>query len=98
MDQGRDNGKPPSTSYRETFRRHRKLFCMPVILGALAAAFFLFAMGRTYTSTASLWVDTTPPLPSSAGANTSSLAEPPASAEQGVLTELLSTRAFAASV
>ena len=56
------------TSYRETFRRHRKLLCTPMVLGALAAALFLFGMGRTYTSTASLWVDTAAPLPSSIGA------------------------------
>ena len=99
MDQDLDKSKPPSTSYRETFSRHRKLLCMPVILGALAAAFFLFGTGKTYKSTASLWVDTAPPAPSSVGANaTTSLAEPPAAAEQAILGELLATRAFAASV
>ena len=99
MDQDLDKSKPPSTSYRETFSRHRKLLCMPVILGALAAAFFLFGTGKTYKSTASLWVDTAPPAPSSVGSNaTTSLAEPPAAAEQAILGELLATRAFAASV
>jgi uncharacterized protein involved in exopolysaccharide biosynthesis len=97
MHQGLDNSKPPSTSYRDTFRRHRKLFCMPIILGALAAAVFLFGMGKTYKSSASLWVDSTPPMPSSIGAN-SGQSEPPASAEQAILSELLTTRAFTASV
>ena len=43
VEQAPDKSKPPSTSYRETYRRHRKLFFVPVILGALAAAFFLVA-------------------------------------------------------
>jgi uncharacterized protein involved in exopolysaccharide biosynthesis len=96
MDQGLDDNKPQSTSYRETFRRHRKLLCIPIILGGLAAAFFLFGTGRTYKSTASVWVDTSPPAPSSLGA--SAMSEPPAAAEQTILSELLTTRAFAASV
>jgi len=98
MDQDLDKSKRPSTSYRETFSRHRKLLCLPVILGALAAAFFLFGTAKTYKSTASLWVDTAAPAPSSVGAGASTLAEPPAAAEQAILGELLTTRAFAASV
>jgi uncharacterized protein involved in exopolysaccharide biosynthesis len=100
MEQGLDKSKPPSTSYRETYRRHRKLLIAPVILGALAAAFFLFGSGKTYKSTASLWIDTTPPVPSSIGASTSSapLAEPPATSEQGVLAELLTTQSFDSSI
>ena len=96
MDQGLDKNKPPSTSYRETFRRHRKLFCMPIILGALAATFFLFGTGRTYKSTANVWVDTNAPAPSSLGDSPQN--EPPAAAEQALLGELLTTRAFDASV
>ena len=43
MEQTPDKSNPPpSTSYRETFRRHRKLFLVPVVLGALAGAFFVF--------------------------------------------------------
>ncbi len=98
MDQGIDKSKPPETSYRETFRRHRKRLCTPIILGALAAALFLFGMGRTYTSTASLWVDTAAPLPSSIGAGGSALSQPPASTAQAILSELLTTTAFSASV
>jgi hypothetical protein len=101
-DRRRDGGKPPPTSYRETYRRHRKLLSLPVILGALAAAVFLFAFSKSYKSTANLWIDTTPPTPSSvggAGATAAqSLAQPPATAEQGVLTELLGTASFDASV
>src|SRR3954471_19446894 len=100
MDQGLDKSSPLSTSYRETFRRHRKLLCLPVVLGGLAAAFFLFGTGKTYSSTASLWVDTTATAPSSVGDGSGStpLAQPPAVAEQSLLSELLTTRAFTASV
>jgi uncharacterized protein involved in exopolysaccharide biosynthesis len=93
-----DKTKPPSTSYRETFRRHRKLFSIPVILGALVAALFLFISGQSYKATASLWVDTPAPTPSSIGAGSSALVEPPASAEQGILSELLTTSSFTSSV
>lgn len=98
MDQSLDKSKPPSTSYRETVRRHRNLFCMPIILGALAAAFFLLGTGRTYKSTASLWIDTAPTMASSLNSNSGPLAEPPASAEQGILSELLTTGSFVSSV
>jgi len=99
MDQGLDKSKLLSTSYRETFRRHRKLLCLPIVLGALAAGVFLFAGGKTYKSTASLWVDTAATAPSSVGDGGSSpLGEPPAAAEQAVLGELLTTRAFTAAV
>jgi uncharacterized protein involved in exopolysaccharide biosynthesis len=98
MDQGRDKNEPPSASYRETFQRHRKLFCMPVVLGALAAAFFLFGMGTTYRSTANLWIDTMAPATSSLASDPGPLAEPPAAAEQGILNELLTTGSFTSLV
>ena len=100
MEQAPDKSKsPPSTSYRETYRRHRKLFFVPVILGALAAGFIAFSSGGSYESTASLWVDTAPPLASSVGASLDPpLSQPPAASEQGILTELLTTQAFASSV
>jgi uncharacterized protein involved in exopolysaccharide biosynthesis len=97
MEQGLDNNAPP-TSYRDTFRRHRKLFCLPIILGALVAGVFVFATQKSYKSTASLWVDTTPPAQSSIGAGSSALVQPPASAEGGILSELLTTGSFASAV
>jgi uncharacterized protein involved in exopolysaccharide biosynthesis len=94
-----DKSNPPSSSYRETFRRHRKLFCIPVVLGVLAGAFFVFTSTPSYKSTASLWVDTAPPLASTVGAGpTNPLVTPPAASEQSILTELLTTQSFAASV
>ena len=94
-----DDTRPPSTSYRETYRRHRTLFRVPVLLGAAVAALILFTTSATYKSTASLWVDTAAPVASSIGADgTPTLSEPPASSEQGILTELLTTGSFADSV
>ncbi len=99
MEQTPDKSNPPSTSYRQTWRRHRKLFLVPVVLGALAGAFFVFSSHPSYKSTASLWVDTAAPLPSTVGVGpTTPLSTPPAAAEQGILTELLTTQSFAASV
>jgi uncharacterized protein involved in exopolysaccharide biosynthesis len=100
VEQTPDQGKPPPpSSYRGTYRRHRKLFLVPVILGALAGAFFVFTSVPSYKSTASLWVDTAAPLPSTVGVGpTTPLSAPPAAAEQGILTELLTTQSFAASV
>ena len=99
MDQALDNSKAPSPSYRGTFRRHRKLFCTPIILGVLAAGFFLFGIAKSYKSTASLWVDTAAPAASSIGTSTGApLSEPPSTAAQGILSELLMTRAFDSSV
>lgn len=94
-----DDTRPPSTSYRETYRRHRTLFRVPVVLGAAVAALILFTSSASYKSTASLWVDTAAPVASSIGADgTPTLSEPPASSEQGILTELLTTDSFADSV
>ncbi len=70
-----------------------------MILGALAGAAFLFITAKSFESAASLWIDTAPPLASSVGAELSPpLSEPPATAEQGILSELLTTQTFAASV
>jgi uncharacterized protein involved in exopolysaccharide biosynthesis len=94
-----DDTRPPSTSYRETYRRHRTLCRVPVLLGAVIAALILFTSSASYKSTASLWVDTAAPVASSIGADgTPTLSEPPASSEQGILTELLTTDSFADAV
>jgi hypothetical protein len=90
---------PPPTSYRQTWRRHRKLLSVPMILGAVVAAFFALHHAKTYASTASLWVDTTANVPSSVGSNDSGFTSaPPAASEQQIMNELLTTHAFVASV
>lgn len=87
-----------SVSYKRTFRRHRKLLSVPMVLGVLVAAYFIFASSPSYLASASLWVDTAPPNASSVGASTLQLTVTPATSEQSVLTELLSTQSFAVAV
>jgi hypothetical protein len=86
-----------SPSYRETLRRHRLLLSVPVILGALVAAWFVLGAPKSYVSTASLWADTSAPNASSVG-NVDPALTPPSTLEQAVLTELLTTKSFAVSV
>lgn len=86
-----------STSYRETFRRHRKLLCLPMILGIFIAAWSVLGSAKSYQSTVSLWVDTPASMDSSLG-NVNPAIVPPAQQEQNVVTELLSTRSFVLSV
>jgi uncharacterized protein involved in exopolysaccharide biosynthesis len=75
------------------------LFRVPIVLGAAIAALFLFTSSASYKSTASLWVDTAAPVASSIGADgTPTQTDPPATSEQGILTELLTTDSFADAV
>lgn len=96
MDSSRKKTKP--TSYRGTFRRYWWLLCLPLVLGVAGAAFFVVQYHKTYRSDASLWVDTAPPNTSSVGAGAASLPTTPAAGEQTLLSELLTTNAFAVSV
>jgi uncharacterized protein involved in exopolysaccharide biosynthesis len=89
---------PDKTTYRQTFRKHRILLSLPVILAVLMAGYIGFTKKPTYQSTAALWVDTPPPLPSSVGASTTVLPTAPATGMQSELTELLTTKDFADSV
>jgi uncharacterized protein involved in exopolysaccharide biosynthesis len=79
--------------YRETFRRHRLLFLLPVVLGAVLGLTFSLGSPKLYRSTASLWSE-------SASANTAEAfgALPPAGQEQSMLTELLTTYNFVHNV
>lgn len=90
-----DAGKP---TYRQTFRRHRILLSMPMVVGMLVAALFVAKHTITYSSTATLWVDTAPPNPSTVGSDAAGGGTSPASAEQALLSELLTTRVFAIDV
>jgi uncharacterized protein involved in exopolysaccharide biosynthesis len=91
-----DEGRSPS--YRDTFRRHRRLLSVPMIIGVLLGGVFAFNGSKTYMSTARLWVDTAPPAQSTVGDDGPVLSTTPASAEQSVLIELLTTQAFAKAV
>lgn len=95
-----DVAAPPQKkpTYRQTFRQHRILLSLPMVLAVVVAGYFSVSKAPTYQSTATLWVDTPAPLASSVGASTTVLPTAPATAEQGVLQELLTTKAFAQSV
>lgn len=80
---------------------------MPIILASAIAAWFSFGAAPTYRSTASLWVDNSPSIPSSlvgarqapAGqlavtSDPSETSEGPAALEQDVVSELLLTPTF----
>ncbi len=96
MDSAKNTTKP--TTYRGTFRRHRVLLSLPLVLGVLGAAAFIGTHTTSYTSNASLWVDTAPPTPSSVGPGAAGLAQQPAQAEQSLLGELMTTNQFAVAV
>lgn len=82
-----------STTYRQTFRRHRLLLSLPVVIGVLIAGGLTFTSGKSYESSASLWVDNPATTDSSLG-NLNPAMTPPSTEEQDVLTELLATPGF----
>lgn len=86
-----------SSLYRQTFRRHRRLLSLPIVLAVIIASWTALGSAKTYVSTASLWVDSPASLDSSLG-NLNPAVLPPSQQEQQVLTELLTTRDFAISV
>ena len=79
--------------YKETFRRHRRLFLLPLLIGMLFALWVNLGKPAVYRSTTSLWSDT-----AGGSANDLSGAPPPAAQEQTMLNELLQTQAFQKSV
>jgi uncharacterized protein involved in exopolysaccharide biosynthesis len=86
-----------SSSYRETFRQHRKLLILPVILTVFIAAWFVFGAQKSYQSSVSLWVDNPAPSDSSLG-NLNPAETAPSQQEQQVVQELLATPSFAIAV
>jgi uncharacterized protein involved in exopolysaccharide biosynthesis len=85
------------TSYRETFRRHRRLLLAPIVLAMIFALWSALGAPKSYRSTASLWVDNPPPASSSL-TNSIPGAPTPAEQEQAMVAELLKTRGFRLSV
>jgi hypothetical protein len=77
-------------AYRETFRRHRVLFCLPPLLFAVVLALLAFSTPKKYQSYASLWIDNGPSAQSSLSSGVSA----PSASEQTLLGELLATQAF----
>lgn len=87
-----------SHSYRETFRRHRVVLCLPPLLAMVIAGAIVLTAGKSYTSSASLWVDNPAPLGSSLVTSSTGATTDPSSQEDTVLTELLTTQSFAVAV
>ncbi len=61
-------------AYRETFRRHRVLLIMPIVIAAAVAGWFTFSPPPAYQSSAHLWVDNGGSIPSSLAAAITSAA------------------------
>ncbi len=93
------NGSKTTTkpSYRQTFRRHRRLLSLPIAVTVVIAAWFALGSPKSYQSTASLWVDNPASVGSSLG-NANPALLPPSQQEQSVLHELLSTQSFVLKV
>jgi uncharacterized protein involved in exopolysaccharide biosynthesis len=86
-----------STTYRQTFRRHRILLTLPIVIAVLIAGALTVTSAKTYESSASLWVDNPATTDSSLG-NLNPAETPPSTQEQNVVTELLATQDFALKV
>ena len=78
--------------YLETFRRHRILFVLPVVLAVVVAGWAALGEPTLYRSSLSLWSDTT------SESNEAFGAPPPAAEEQTMLNELLTTQSFRTNV
>jgi uncharacterized protein involved in exopolysaccharide biosynthesis len=79
--------------YVDTYRQHRRLFLLPLLIGMLFALWINLGAPSLYRSSTSLWSDT-----AGGSANDLSGAPPPAANEQTMLNELLRTQAFQRSV
>jgi uncharacterized protein involved in exopolysaccharide biosynthesis len=82
-------------AYRETFRKHRILYCVPPVLAALALGVLAFGGAKKYQSQASLWIDNGPQAGSSLSTTSGTQ---PSSSEQTLLNELVATKSFALDV
>ena len=82
--------------YRDTYRRHRKLFLGLPLAAMLIAIWFVAGAPKKYESTTALWFDNPPPQTSSItqGTDLTGITQPPAAQAQVVLNELLTTRDF----
>jgi uncharacterized protein involved in exopolysaccharide biosynthesis len=79
--------------YLDTYRQHRLLFLLPLVIGVVLAAWFNLGSPDLYRSSTSLWSDT-----AGGSANDLSGAPPPAAQEQTMLNELLRTQYFTKAV
>jgi hypothetical protein len=79
--------------YIETYREHRVLFLVPLLVGMLFALWTTLGAPQVYRSSTSIWSDT-----AGGSANDLSGAPPPAAQEQTTLNELLRTQYFPTAV
>jgi hypothetical protein len=79
--------------YRETFRRHRGMFIVPIVVGMVFALWTTLGTPKLYRSSASVWSDVPGDTQSTALG-----APPPAAQDQTMLNELLKTNYFAQDV
>jgi uncharacterized protein involved in exopolysaccharide biosynthesis len=79
--------------YIETYREHRVLFLLPLLIGLIFAIWINLGSPAIYRSSTSLWSDT-----AGGSGNDVTGAPPPAAQEQTMLNELLRTQAFQRSV
>jgi hypothetical protein len=70
---------PRMARHRETFRGHRLLFSLPILVSVAFAAWFALGAAQVYRSTARLWVDNGP----AAGSSLYTMAASTAAAAQG---------------
>jgi uncharacterized protein involved in exopolysaccharide biosynthesis len=86
-------GEKLNPSYIDTYRQHRVLFMVPLLIGMIVAIWINLGAPSLYRSSTSLWSDT-----AGGSANDLSGAPPPAAQEQSMLNELLRTQYFVKSV
>src|SRR5690348_17217357 len=79
--------------YLDTYRQHRLLFLLPLLIGVVLAVWFNLGAPKLYRSSTSLWSDT-----AGGSANDLTGAPPPAAQEQTMLNELLRTQYFTKAV
>src|SRR5436190_11055297 len=79
--------------YLDTFRQHRLLYLLPILIGIVIAVWFNLGAQKLYRSSTSLWSDT-----AAGSANDLTGAPPPAAQEQTMLNELLRTQYFTKAV
>jgi uncharacterized protein involved in exopolysaccharide biosynthesis len=79
--------------YLDTYRQHRLLFLLPLLIGVVLAVWFNLGSPKLYRSSTSLWSDT-----AGGSANDLTGAPPPAAQEQTMLNELLRTQYFTKAV
>src|SRR5437588_4534950 len=82
-----------NSRYLDTYRQHRLLFLLPLLIGVSVALWSNLGAPKLYRSATSIWSDT-------AGGSSNDLtgAPPPATQEQSMLDELLKTQYFRTNV